>query len=102
MAPRFVAGKLLELLRGANIGVRPDALKRAVERDQLLERIDAVLHPLDYGLQVLVTAVGEGVEVNAGSVARVGRCQVHGAGVVAALSLEDEPGPFIVLGRGIE
>lgn len=33
MAPRFVAGKLLELLRGANIGVRPDALKRAVERD---------------------------------------------------------------------
>lgn len=99
VAPGLVTGELLEILLRADVLGGPDALKRSVKRDEALKGLDAVLHTLDDGLKILVATLGEGFKVDAGSVTGVGRGQVDGAGVVAAVSLQREPGPDVeVLG----
>jgi hypothetical protein len=102
VAPGLVTGELLEVLLRADILGGPDALKRTIKRDKALKGLDAVLHTLDDGLEILVATLGEGFEVDAGSVAGVGRGQVDGAGVVATVSLQREPGPDVEVLGGMQ
>lgn len=89
MTPSFIARKLSQLLWRADVSRGPNTCKLSVERDKLVESPDAILHALNNSLEVLVTALGEGVKVDAGRVARITRRKVNGTGTVPAVCFEN-------------
>lgn len=103
VAPSLILGELLEVSLGRDVLGRPDALERAVERDEVLESLDAVLHALVDSLEILLTAeaLEEAAEGDVGGVTGVDAGQVDGASVVAAVGLESEPGPDAEIGEGV-
>lgn len=106
VAPGLLLDPLEQLLVGLVLLGGPEDLGLAVDVRDLL--VELLRHPdaLDHGEAVLVglllgQALVERVERDQGGVARVGARQLDGAGGVAGVGLQHEPGPpGLVVGRG--
>ncbi|TKW56379.1 hypothetical protein CTA1_7237 [Colletotrichum tanaceti] len=108
VAPRLVLEEPLGVLLARDVAAAgPDLREAPVERDEAAERPAGELEPLVRRLQVLVglAAVVDArvvvVEVDGRHVPGVGRPEGDGAGVVAAVRLEDDPGPVPRVGERV-